>query len=201
MLSVTAARSSRHGPAEPARDIIVTAGRSGPVIRPVIVGSATATLSARLGALRVTNSAHGRTLPRPPPRESASSVVDAATIIPSIDSGVSATTQPSWPCNYHQQVHVQIGDRPAVSASIATHPMGSAGFTCPRARSPRSPAYELAGRHALAYGCAPPGHWRPAIRPESRMSRDSALVRLPQRARPHPTKTPRPPARHASRRP
>jgi hypothetical protein len=34
-----------------------------------------------------------------PARESASSVVDAATIIPSTDSGVSAATHPGWPCN------------------------------------------------------------------------------------------------------
>lgn len=30
-------------------------------------------------------------------RESASSVVDAATVIPSTDSGVSAAIQPGWP--------------------------------------------------------------------------------------------------------
>jgi hypothetical protein len=45
------------------------------------------------------SSAHGKIPPRPPERESASSVVEAATIIPSTDNGVSAATQPGCPCN------------------------------------------------------------------------------------------------------
>jgi len=68
------------------------------ITRPVIVGSATATLAARLAALPTT-SAQGIKPPRPPLRESASSVVDAATIMPSTDSGVSAATHPGWPCD------------------------------------------------------------------------------------------------------
>jgi hypothetical protein len=32
-------------------------------------------------------------------RDSASRVVEAATIIPSTDSGVSAATHPGWPCS------------------------------------------------------------------------------------------------------
>jgi hypothetical protein len=68
------------------------------ITRPVAVGSATATFAARLATLPATSSAHGKTPPRPPQRESASSVVDAATIIPSTHSGVSAATQPGCPC-------------------------------------------------------------------------------------------------------
>lgn len=44
-------------------------------------------------------SLHGRDPPRPPDRDSASSVVDATTIIPSTDNGVSAATHPGWPCS------------------------------------------------------------------------------------------------------
>jgi hypothetical protein len=66
---------------------------------PVAVGSATATLAARLATLPEASSAHGKIPPRPPERESASSVVEAATIIPSTDNGVSAATHPGCPCN------------------------------------------------------------------------------------------------------
>jgi hypothetical protein len=69
------------------------------IARPVTVGSATATFAARLAALPATSNAHGSSPPRSPDRDSASSVVDAATIIPSTDSGVSAATQPGWPCS------------------------------------------------------------------------------------------------------
>ncbi len=55
--------------------------------RPVTVGSATATFAARLATLPTPSSIHDRAPPRHPLRESASSVVDAATIIPSTDSG------------------------------------------------------------------------------------------------------------------
>jgi hypothetical protein len=65
---------------------------------PVIVGWATATLAAKLAMLPTASNAQGRTPPRPPERDSASSVVDAATIMPSTDRGVSAATQPGWPC-------------------------------------------------------------------------------------------------------
>ncbi len=44
--------------------------------------------------LPATSSAQGSLPPRPPDRESASSVVDAATIIPSTDNGVSTATHP-----------------------------------------------------------------------------------------------------------
>ncbi len=64
------------------------------ITRPAAVGWATATLAARLAALPTTSSAHSSTPPRSPARESASSVVDAATIIPSTDNSVSAATQP-----------------------------------------------------------------------------------------------------------
>jgi hypothetical protein len=63
------------------------------ISRPAAVGWATATLAARLAALPTTRSAHGGTPPRSPARESASKVVDAATIIPSTESGVSAATR------------------------------------------------------------------------------------------------------------
>lgn len=66
--------------------------------RPIAEGSATTTFAARLATLPINSSVHGRTPPRPPARESASSVVDAATIIPSTDSGVSAATHPGYPC-------------------------------------------------------------------------------------------------------
>jgi len=69
------------------------------ITRPAAVGWATATLAARLAALPTTRSAQGSTPPRSPARESASSVVDAATIIPSTDSGVSAATHPGCPCS------------------------------------------------------------------------------------------------------
>jgi hypothetical protein len=69
------------------------------ITRPIAVGSATATLAARLATLPATSSAHGSTPPRPPDRESANSVVDAATIIPSTDNGVSAATHPGCPCS------------------------------------------------------------------------------------------------------
>jgi hypothetical protein len=69
------------------------------ITRPTTVGCATATLAATLATLPTTSSAHGRTLPRSPARESATSVVDAATIIPSTDKGVNAATQPGCPCN------------------------------------------------------------------------------------------------------
>ena len=69
------------------------------ITRPAAVGWATATLAARPAALPTTSSAQGSFPPHSPARESASSVVDAATIIPSTDSGVSAATQPGCPCN------------------------------------------------------------------------------------------------------
>jgi len=62
------------------------------ITRPVPDGCATATFAARLATLPATSRAHGTNPPRPPQRESASSVVDAATIMPSTDSGVSAAT-------------------------------------------------------------------------------------------------------------
>ena len=68
------------------------------ITRPISVGSAAATLAARLARLPATNSAHGSTPPFRPDRESASNVVDAATIIPSTGKGVSAATQPGCPC-------------------------------------------------------------------------------------------------------
>ena len=49
------------------------------------------TLAGRLAALPATRSAHATNPPRLPERESASNVVDAATIIPSTDSGVSVS--------------------------------------------------------------------------------------------------------------
>ena len=67
--------------------------------RPARVSSATATLAARLATLPATSSAYGSAPPLRPDRESAGNVVDAATIIPSTDSGVSAATQPGCPCN------------------------------------------------------------------------------------------------------
>lgn len=60
--------------------------------RPVIVGSATATFAARLATLPDHQLQPRQTPPRAPDRESASKVVDAATTIPSTDSGVSAAT-------------------------------------------------------------------------------------------------------------
>ena len=68
------------------------------ITRPAAVGWVTATLAARLAALPTTRSVQGRAPPRSPARESASSVADAATIMPSTDSGVSAATHPGCPC-------------------------------------------------------------------------------------------------------
>jgi hypothetical protein len=50
---------------------------------PIRAGSATATLAAKLAMLHGTSSAHSSMPPRQPDRDSASSVVHAATIIPS----------------------------------------------------------------------------------------------------------------------
>jgi hypothetical protein len=61
---------------------------------PVAVCCATATFAARLAALPTTSSTQGMNPPRPPERKSVSNVVDAATIIPSTENGVSAATQP-----------------------------------------------------------------------------------------------------------
>ncbi len=68
------------------------------ITRPVTVGSATATFAARLATLPITSKTHGSTPPLRPDLESASNVVDAATIIPSTDNGVSAATHPGCPC-------------------------------------------------------------------------------------------------------
>lgn len=75
------------------------------VTRPVILGSATATLAARLAALPTTSSAHGSNPLRPPTRESAGGIVDTATI-PSTDNGVSAAHPPRLAAQLHQQVHI-----------------------------------------------------------------------------------------------
>ena len=109
------------------------------ITRPVAVGSATATFAARLATLPAARSPHGRNPPRPPPRESASSVVDAATIIPSTDSGVSAATQPRLSVQLHEQVHVQIEHSPGDQRQ---HP------DAPDGRPPDPPI-------------RPPGHRRP----------------------------------------
>jgi hypothetical protein len=69
------------------------------------------------------SSAHGSSPPRPPPRESASRVVDAATIIPSTDSGVSAATHSGWPCSTTSRCMCRKETVPAISASIPTHPI------------------------------------------------------------------------------
>jgi hypothetical protein len=92
--------ASRHGaPGESAAHTTpsaqTTAKRNHP---PVSVGSATATLAARLATLPTASSAHGNNPPRRPVRESASTVVDAAAIIPSTENGVSMATQPGCPC-------------------------------------------------------------------------------------------------------
>jgi hypothetical protein len=50
--------------------------------------------AARLARLPTTTRAHGRNPPRAPERESASSVVEAATTISPTENGVSAATQP-----------------------------------------------------------------------------------------------------------
>jgi hypothetical protein len=71
----------------------------------------TGTLAARLATLPATSSAHGSTPPRWPERESASSVVDVAMIIPSTDRGVSAATHPRLATQHDQRVHIQVGDR------------------------------------------------------------------------------------------
>jgi hypothetical protein len=93
------------------------------ITRPVTVGSATATFAARLAALPATKRAHGGNPPRSPPRESASSVVDAATIIPSTDNGVSAATHPGCPCSSTSRCMCRYDTVPAIRASNPTHPI------------------------------------------------------------------------------
>lgn len=68
------------------------------IARPITVGCATASLAARLATLPNTSSAHGSTPPGRPDLDSAGNVVDAATIIPSTDSCVSAA-HPGYPCS------------------------------------------------------------------------------------------------------
>jgi hypothetical protein len=68
-----------------------------------------APFAARLATLPTTSRVHGRTPPLRPDRDSASRVVDAATIIPSTDNGVSAATHPGW-LQLNQEVHVQVGN-------------------------------------------------------------------------------------------
>src|SRR5215475_1833805 len=58
--------------------------------RPYAVGSAAATFATRLAALPAASSVHGSTPPERPARESASNVIDEATIMPSTDNGISA---------------------------------------------------------------------------------------------------------------
>ncbi len=69
------------------------------ITRPIAVGSAAVTFAARLATLPTNSNPHGSSPPRLPDRDSASSVVDAATIIPSTDNGVKAATHPGWPCS------------------------------------------------------------------------------------------------------
>ena len=88
--------------------------------RPVTVGSATATLAAKLATLPTTSHAHGRTPPRLPDRESESNVVEAATIMPSTDSGVSTATQPGWPCSATSMCIWRYETIPAMRASSPT---------------------------------------------------------------------------------
>jgi hypothetical protein len=60
------------------------------------------TSSARpndLAALPATSNAHGSAPPLRPDCDSASNVIDAATIIPSSESGVSAATHLGCPCD------------------------------------------------------------------------------------------------------
>src|ERR1017187_10977101 len=90
---------------------------------PGTVGSATATLAARLATLPATSSTHGRTPLRPPERESASNVVDAATIIPSTENGVSAATHPGCPCSSTSMCICKYETVAAISASSATQPV------------------------------------------------------------------------------
>jgi hypothetical protein len=70
-----------------------------------------------------TSSAHGSVPPLRPDRESASDVVDAATIIPSTESGVSAATQPGCPCRATSLCMCRWDTVPAISASSTTHPV------------------------------------------------------------------------------
>jgi hypothetical protein len=63
------------------------------------IDNAAATLAARLATLPATSRTHGKKPPRRPDRDSVSKVVDAATIIPSTESGVRAATQPGCPCS------------------------------------------------------------------------------------------------------
>ena len=70
--------------------------RAIPAPRPGLLSEAMATTLATLPA---TSSVRGNNPLRRPVRESASSVVDAVTIIPPTENGVSAATQPGCPCN------------------------------------------------------------------------------------------------------
>jgi hypothetical protein len=65
---------------------------------------------ARLATLPTTSRHRGNAPPRRADRESASKVVDAATIIPSTDKGVSAATHPRLAMERDERVHVQVGN-------------------------------------------------------------------------------------------
>jgi hypothetical protein len=81
------------------------------IIRPAAVHSATATLAARLATLPTASSAQGSTPPRFYASESARSVVDGATIMPSTDRGVSAATQSGCPCDSTVRCVMKVRDR------------------------------------------------------------------------------------------
>jgi WD40 repeat protein len=77
--------------------------------------------AARLATLPITTNAHGSSPPHPLERGSASKAVEAATIMPSTDSGVSAATHPGCPCPATSWCMCR--PVPAITASSATHPV------------------------------------------------------------------------------
>lgn len=101
--------------------------------------------------LPTTSNARGRTPPRLPDRESESNVVEAATIMPSTDSGVSTATQPGWPCSatsMHMEVRDDTGDesqQPHASGRRPPDPLvGTPAHRAPRTSSPMSAGMYIA---------------------------------------------------------
>jgi len=123
-------------------------------------------IGGQAGQAACTSGTDGKSPPRRPDRDSASKVVDAAMIIPSTGSGVSAATQPGCPCSSTSSCMCRYETVPAISASNPTQPIvvrrihrSARSVTAPpSANSPVSTHWLM--------GALPPGCWSPAIRPE-----------------------------------
>lgn len=113
------------------------------------------TIGRPSGDTAATSSAHRSTPPLCPYRESASSVVDAATIMPSTDSGVSALPSPAAHATPRAGAYAGRPSRRSAPKAQRTQSW-STGSTGPRPRSLPAPNWEFTSEHALGFGCNPP---------------------------------------------